>query len=187
MSHTFSGDGTGGFCKRINNTLAQPNCPCVSFAGLKVVADLAAAGCAAQVILPTDDCCKEAPTLLAQVKVHRLSDSAIQPLKRLTSSANVGTNAEWLKLQPWTSAPKGEDWEETSRPWAGPREGKRVELQQLLEGLCIDVKAAAQADRPAQLLSAFSLPPSQNYLTPPDIALLRSSLPQLHAAALCGG
>ena len=45
-----------------------------------------------------------------------------------------------------------------------------------------------QADRPAHPLSAFtdvqdrllkSLPPSQDYLTPPDTALLRRSFPQL--------
>ena len=100
----------------------------------------------------------------------------------------MGINAEWLKLQPWMSDGEGENWEETSRPWAGPCEGKSVELKQLLESLCIDVKAAVQADRPAHPLSAFtdvqdrllqSLPPSQHYLTPPDTALLRRSFPQL--------
>ena len=50
------------------------------------------------------------------------------------------------------------------------------------------MQAAVQADRPAHFLSTFvnvkdhelqSLPPSQDYLTPPDTALLRSSFPQL--------
>jgi hypothetical protein len=83
---------------------------------------------------------------------------------------------------------EGENWEETSRLWAGPCEGKSVELKQLLESLCVDVQAAVQADRPAHPVSAFvnvkdhelqSLPPSQQYLTPPDTGLLRSSFPQL--------
>jgi hypothetical protein len=165
-----------------------PMHPCVSFAGCKAIVDLAAAGCAAQVILPADDRCKEAPTLVAQLKAHKLSDIAIQLLQRLTGSANVGINAEWLKLQPWMSDGEGKNWEETSRPWVGPCEGKSVALKQLLESLYIDVKAAVQADRPAHPLSAFtdvedrllqSLPPSQDYLTPPDTALLRRSFPQL--------
>ncbi len=50
-----------------------------------------------------DDREKKVPALLAQVKAHKLSDAAIQLLKRLTGSANVGTNAQWLKLQPWMS------------------------------------------------------------------------------------
>jgi hypothetical protein len=162
--------------------------PCVSFAGCKAIVNLAAAGCAAQVILPADDRCKEAPTHVEQLKAHRLSDAAVDILQRLTGPENVGINAEWLKLQPWMSDGEGENWEETSRPWAGPCEGKSVELKQLLEGLCVDVQAAVQADCPAHSLSAFvnvkdhelqSLPPSQDYLTPPDTALLRSSFPQL--------
>ena len=47
-----------------------------------------------------------------------------------------------VTLQPWTSDAEGENWEETSQPWAGPCEGKSVQLQQLLEGLCGDVQAA---------------------------------------------
>ncbi len=75
-------------------------------------------------------------------------------------------------------------WKETSQPWAGPCEGKRIELKQLLESLCIDVKAAVQADRPAHSLSACSdvedrllqsPPPSQYYLNPRDAALLQHS------------
>jgi hypothetical protein len=101
----------------------------------------------------------------------------------------VGINAEWLKLQPWTSDAEGENWEETSQPWAGPCEGKSVELKQLLEGLCLDVQAAVQIAAPSlHPLSAFtnvkdhelqSLPPSQDYQTPSDTALLRCTFPQL--------
>jgi hypothetical protein len=61
-------------------------------------------------------------------------------------------------------------------------------FEQLLDGLCVDVQAAAQAAAPSYPLSAFanvkdhelqSLPPSQDYLTAPDSALLRSTFPQL--------
>jgi hypothetical protein len=165
-----------------------PMHPCVSFAGCKAIVNLAAAGCAAQVILPADDRCKIAPTLVEQLKAHRLSDKAVELLQRLTGSATVGINAEWLKLQPWMSDGEGANWEETSGPWVGPCEGKSVELKQLLEDLCIDVQAAVLTNRPAHPLSAFtdvedrllqSLPPSQDYLTPPDTALLRRSFPQL--------
>ena len=47
--------------------------------------------------------CKQAPTRLQQLKAHKLSDVAVSLLQRLTGSENVGINAEWLKLQPWTS------------------------------------------------------------------------------------
>ena len=47
-----------------------------------------------------------------------------------------------VTLQPWTSDAEGENWEETSQRWAGPCEGKSVQLQQLLEELCGDVQAA---------------------------------------------
>jgi hypothetical protein len=100
----------------------------------------------------------------------------------------VGINAEWLKLQPWTSDAEGENWEETSQPWAGPCEGKSVEMKQLLEGLCVDVQAAVQAACAAYPLSSFaevkdhdlqSLPPSQDYGKPSDTALLNAAFPQL--------
>jgi hypothetical protein len=166
-----------------------PMHPCVSFAGCKAIVNLAATGCAAQVILPADDRnSKQVPNQLVHLKAHRLSDVAVDILQRLTGPENVGINAEWLKLQPWMSDGEGENWEETSGPWAGPCEGKSVELQQLLDSLCRDVQAAVQADRSAHSLSTFvnvkdhelqSLPPSQDYLTPPDTALLRGSFPQL--------
>jgi hypothetical protein len=47
-----------------------------------------------------------------------------------------------VTLQPWTSGAEGENWEEMSQRWAGPCEGKSVQLQQLVEGLCGDVQAA---------------------------------------------
>jgi hypothetical protein len=138
--------------------------------------------------LPVDDRLKVAPTRVGQLKAHKLSDAAIELLQRLIGTENVGINAEWLKLQPWMSDAEGENWEETSQPWAGPCEGKSVELKQLLEDLCVDVQAAVQADCPAYALSAFtdvkdhdlqSLPPSQDYLKPSDTALLNSAFPQL--------
>ena len=122
------------------------------------------------------------------MKGHKLSSTAISLLQRLTGVENVGINAEWLKLQPWMSDGEGENWEETSGPWAGPCEGKSVELQQLLESLCVDVKTAVQCACPAFPLSALnntddsvlqSQPPSQDYLTPSDAAVLRSAFPQL--------
>jgi GTPase SAR1 family protein len=165
-----------------------PMHPCVSFAGCRAIVDLAAAGCAAQVILPVDDRSKQAPTRLQELKAHKLSDVAISLLQRLIDTENVGINAEWLKLQPWRSDAEGENWEETSRPWAGPCEGKCVELKQLMEGLCADVQAAVVSACPVQSSASFtdvddrllrSQPPSQEYLTPSDTALLRSAFPQL--------
>ena len=64
-----------------------------------------------------------------------------------------------------------------------------MELKQLLEGLCLDVQAAVSIAAPSpHPLSAFtnvkdhelqSLPPSQDYQTPSDTALLRCTFPQL--------
>jgi hypothetical protein len=166
-----------------------PMHPSVSFAGCRAIVELASAGCAAQVILPADDRnSKQTPTRLQELKAHKLSDAAVSLLQRLTGPENVGINAEWLKLQPWTSDAEGENWEETSQPWAGPSEGKCVELQQLLDGLCVDVQAAVLAAGPAHPFSAFtnvedrelqSQPPSQDYLTPSDLGVLRSAFPQL--------
>ena len=163
--------------------------PSVSHAGCKALIDLAAAGCAAQVILPFDDRCKQAPTQLQQLKAHKLSDAAVQLLRRLVGPENVNLNPDWLALQPWMSDAEGENWEETSGLWAGPCEGKpAVELRQLVDGLCVDVQAAVQAACTAAPMSAFayvmehdlqSLPPSQAYMTLPDTALLRSAFPQL--------
>ncbi len=127
-----------------------PMHPSVSFAGCKAIVSLAATGCAAQVILPADDRLKVAPTQLQQLNAHKLSDAAIELLQRLIGTENVGINAEWLKLQPWMSDAEGENWEETSQPWAGPCEVKSVELKKLLESLCVDVQAAVQADCSAQ-------------------------------------
>ena len=165
-----------------------PMHPSVSFAGCRAIVDLATAGCAAQVVLPVDDRCKDAPTQLKQLKGHKLSDVAVSLLERLTGTENVGINAEWLKLQPWRSDAEGENWEETSQPWAGPCEGKSVVFEQLLDGLCVDVQAAAQAAAPPYPLSAFanvkdhelqSLPPSQEFQTPCDPRVLESVYPQL--------
>ena len=165
-----------------------PMHPSVSFAGCRAIVNVAAAGCAAQVILPVDDRCKDDVTQLKQLKGHKLSDIAVSLLQRLTGSQNVGINAEWLKLQPWRSDAEGENWEETSQPWAGPCEDKRVELNQLLKNLTVDVQAAVLAACPAHDEFAFtdvedvelqSVPPSQDYLTPSDTALLRSAFPQL--------
>jgi hypothetical protein len=165
-----------------------PMHPCVSFAGCRSIVGLAAAGCAAQVILPVDDRCKEAPTQLKQLKAHKLSDVAVQLLQRLTGPENVGINAEWLKLQPWRSDAEGENWEETSQPWAGPCEGKCVELKQLMKDLCADLQAAVVSARPVPSLSLFtdvdyrllqSQPLSQDFLSLSDTALLRSAFPQL--------
>ncbi len=117
---------------------------------------LAAAGCAAQVILPVDDRCKDAPTQLQQLKGHKLSDVAIKLLQRLIGPENVNINAEWLKLQPWRSDVEGENWKETSQPWAGPCEGQTVQLQELIKRLSVDVQAVMHAAVPAYDVSAFS-------------------------------
>jgi GTPase SAR1 family protein len=165
-----------------------PMHPSVSFAGCRAIVSVAAAGCAAQVILPVDDRCKDAVTQLKQLKGHKLSDIAVSLLKRLTGPENVGINAEWLKLQPWRSDVEGENWEETSQPWAGPCEDKRVELNQLLKSLIADVQAAVLAACIPAPSSAFSIvdddllqsvPPSQDYLTLSDTELLRSTFPRM--------
>jgi GTPase SAR1 family protein len=165
-----------------------PMHPSVSFAGCKAIVDLAAAGCTAQVILPVDDLCKEAPTQLQQLKGHTLSNVALSLLERLTGAENVAINAEWLKLQPWLSDAEGENWEETSQPWAGPCEGKSVGFEPLLDSLCVDVQAVLQAVGPAHPLSAFAImkdhelqshPPSQDFKTKSSVALLQREFPQL--------
>ena len=68
---------------------------------------LAVAGCAAQVILPVDERCKDASTHLKQLKGHKLGDIAVSLLNRFTGPENVCINAEWLKLQPWRSDAEG--------------------------------------------------------------------------------
>ena len=74
-----------------------------------------------------------------------------------------------------------ENREETSQPWDGPCEGKSVELKQLLESICADIQAAVMDVCCAQSLYSFtsveeqlsrSQPPSQEYLTPCDTALI---------------
>jgi len=61
-------------------------------------------------------------------------------------------------------------------------------FEQLLDGLCVDVQAVAQAAAPPYPLSKFfnvkdhelqSLPPSQDYLTPPDSVQLSNAYPQI--------
>ncbi len=51
-------------------------------------------------------CCAEAlgcESKQAPTRLQQLSDVAVSLLQRLTGWENVGINAEWLKLQPWTS------------------------------------------------------------------------------------
>jgi GTPase SAR1 family protein len=165
-----------------------PMHPSVSFAGCRTILNAAAAGCSAQVILPVDDRCKHHPMQLKQLKGHKLSSVAIELLQRLTGQENVGMNAEWLKLQPWRSDAEGENWEELSKPWAGPCEGNCLELTHLLESLSIDIQTATHSDCVACDLSVLrdlndqqlqSDPPSQDYLIASDTALLRSTFPQL--------
>jgi hypothetical protein len=117
-----------------------------------------------------------------------LSEVAISFLKRMTGIQNVGTNAEWLKLQPWLGDTEGGNWEEASQPWIGPREGEIVEMEKLLQALVVDIQAAVLGARTPAPWSAFtnmddnllqSSPPSQDYQAVPDTALLRSAFPHL--------
>jgi hypothetical protein len=165
-----------------------PTHPSVSFAGCKRIIDVADAGCGAHVILPANDTNLKSPPLRAeQLKGHRLSDVAISLLRRLTGMQNLGTNAEWLQLQPWLSDVEGENWEEKSRGWNGPSEGKSVEMASCFDALALDLQAAVLGDRHASPLdwlidveddSLQSAPRSQEYLEAPDTALLRSCYPQ---------
>ena len=117
-----------------------------------------------------------------------MSEVAISFLKRMTGIQNVGTNAEWLKLQPWLSDTEGGNWEEASQPWIGPSEGEIVEMEKLLQALVVDIQAAVLGARTPAPWSAFtnmddnllqSSPPSQDYQAVPDTALLRSAFPHL--------
>ena len=160
----------------------------VSFAGCKRIIDVADAGCGAHVILPANDTNLKSPPLrVEQLKGHRLSEVAISLLRRLTGPENLGTNAEWLKLQPWLSDVEGENWEERSQGWNGPSEGKSVEMASCFDALALDLQAAVLGDRRASPLEWLidveddrlqSAPRSQEYLEAPDTALLRSCFPR---------
>jgi hypothetical protein len=127
-----------------------------------------------------------------QLKGHRLSEAAISLLRRLTGPENLGTNAEWLKLQPRLSDVRGENWEERSQGWNGPSEGKSVEMASCFDALALDLQAAILGDRhpspPDWLIDVEdnklqSVPRSQEYLEAPDTALLRSCFPHLFAVS----
>jgi GTPase SAR1 family protein len=165
-----------------------PMHPAVSYAGCMSILNLAYEGCAAQVVLPTDDRSQTfLPTQLCHLKGHKLSEVALSLLKRITGSENVSLNVEWLKLQPWLSDVEGEDWEEISRPW--PKscgQGKTVDMANLvtdlisyLKDVVLDVPSAACCSVFKDLddVSLRSSPPSQDYLQPPDIAPLRDAFP----------
>jgi GTPase SAR1 family protein len=159
----------------------------VSFAGCKRIIDVADSGRGAHVILPADDTDLKSPPLrVGQLKGHSLSEVAISLLRRLTGPQNLGTNAEWLKLQPWLSDVEGENWEETSQGWNGPSEGKSVEMESCFDALALDLQAAVLGDRRPSPLDWLvdveddrlqSAPRSQEYLEAPDTALLRSCFP----------
>jgi GTPase SAR1 family protein len=166
-----------------------PTHPSVSYAGLTRIIDLANAGCAAHVILPTNDTDPKSPPLeLKQLKAHRLSDAAVALMRRLTGMHNRGTNPEWVKLQPWLSDVEGENWEETSGTWNGPSEGKRVEMTKCFDALALDLQAAVLGDRHAAQLDWLSnvedselqsSPRSQTYTEEPDTALLTACFPRI--------
>jgi len=160
----------------------------VSFAGCKRIIDVADAGCGAHVILPANDTNLKSPPLrVEQLKGHRLSEVAISLLRRLTGPENLGTNAEWLKLQPWLSDVEGENWEERSQGWNGPSEGKSVEMASCFDALALDLQAAVLGDRHASPLDWLSnvddnelqsSPCSQTYTEDPDVALVTSCFPK---------
>jgi hypothetical protein len=145
------------------------------------------------VILPANDTDLKSPPLrVDQLKGHRLSEVAISLLRRLTGPENLGTNAEWLKLQPWLSDVRGENWEERSQGWNGSSEGKSVEMASCFDALALDLQAAVLGDRhpspPDWLIDVEdnrlqSVPRSQEYLEAPDTALFRSYFPHLFAVS----
>jgi GTPase SAR1 family protein len=165
-----------------------PMHPSVSHAGCLSIINLADEACAVQVVLPADDRSQTLPpTQLQHLKGHKLSETAILLLKRITGWDNVSLNAEWLKLQPWLSDFEGENWEETSQPWLGPREDEVVEMAHLLTDLVSYLKIAVLDTPSAASWSVFkdmddatlrSSPPSQDYLNSPNITVLRDAFSQ---------
>jgi GTPase SAR1 family protein len=163
--------------------------PSVSFFGCKTIVDLDDVGCAAQVVLPADDQNpKSPPRDLHQLKGHKLSKVAVDILRCLTGPQNVGTNAEWLKLQPWLSDFQGLDWEETSECWHGPKEGACVKMAECIDQLVLDLRPAVLGDRKTSSLDLLldkedrelcSEPRSQEYLQMPDTSLIRRCFPQM--------
>ena len=169
--------------------LVMPLHPAVSFKGCQRIIEAAEAGRPAHVFLRCDDRIKARPGRLDELKGHRLSDEAISLLKRLTDQYAASIRPDWLKLQPWLSDELGADWEETSSEWA---EQAAVSAGDLLASsfpvitACMAAPSAMDECRffnftPEELIAS---PPSQDYLTLSDVAVIRQCYPLSDAVLL---
>jgi hypothetical protein len=160
----------------------MPLHPAVSFKGCQRIVEAAAAGRPAHVFLRCDDRIKERPTQLHELKGHRLSGEAIALLKRLTDQYAASIRPDWLKLQPWLSDERGADWEDRSRVWA---EEPAVAAGELLAASFPVIMACMSAPLDLADFTFFnptidelsSHPPSQEYVTPSDVAVIRECFP----------
>ncbi len=162
--------------------LVMPLHPAVSFKGCQRIIEAAEAGRPAHVFLRCDDRIKERPTQLHELKGHRLSGEAIALLKRLTHQYGASIRPDWLKLQPWLSNEQGADWEERSSVWA---EEPAVSVGELLTVSFPVIMASMSTPSDIADFTFFnptedelsSHPPSQEYLTPSNVAVIRECFP----------
>jgi hypothetical protein len=95
----------------------------------------------------------------------------------------IGSNADWIKLQPWRSDELGEDWEEESVSWA---EEKPAKVDKLLEKSLSEILVCMATSQPSagfeffnyQAQDLVSSPPSLEYLVPSDVSAIRSCYPR---------
>ena len=166
--------------------LVMPLHPAVSFKGCQRIMEAAEAGRPAHVFLRCDDRIKACPTRLDELKGHRLSDEAIALLKRLTDQYAASIRPDWLKLQPWLSDEQEAEWEEASCVWA---EQTAVSADELLATSFPVIMACMTAPPEVVDFTFFNPtqeqlaahPPSQDYLAPGDVAVIRQCYPLSHA------
>jgi hypothetical protein len=157
--------------------IVLPLHPAVSFQGCEDIIKANRDGRPAHVFLPQP----VMPSKLEHIKGHKLSAEALELLSRLS---RVGSNADWIKLQPWRSVELGEDWEEESVSWA---EEIPAEVDELLEnGVFADILVSmATSHQYADFKfeeykdeDLMSDPPSQDPLTPSDVSAICSCYPR---------
>jgi GTPase SAR1 family protein len=157
--------------------IVLPLHPAVSLKGCEDIIKANRDGRPAHVFLPQP----VMPSRLEHIKGHKLSAEALELLRRLT---RVGSNADWIKLQPWRSDELGEDWEEESVSWA---EESPAEVDELLKnGVVADILASMatsyqSADfefKTYEDEELMSDPPSQDPRTPSDVSAIRSCYPR---------
>jgi GTPase SAR1 family protein len=169
--------------------LVMPLHPAVSFKGCQRILEAEKAGRLAHVFLRCDDRIKDRPSQMDELKGHRLSKEAILLLNRLTDQYAASIRPDWLKLQPWLSDELGADWEETSSVWA---DQATVSAGDLLATSFPVITACMAAPLPITdsgfvnftLEELVASPPSQEYLTPSNVAVIRQCYPLSYAVLL---